>query len=205
MRRIGKPAAALGISAVLLAGCGRTGISGDVREPALAVTKDGEVTACMVGEFDRDYYDLDELAQMARAEVADFVGSSGEQAPVRVESVEASEDPEDGAGRVVVTYHFDSPEIYEKFTGETLFYGTVAQAAARGYSCFTVKSVKGGEILTAAEMLLEEKRHVIITETAADIYCPGKVEYLGDGAVLNEDGSVDTSEAGGTVCILLKK
>ena len=38
----------------------------------------------------------------------------------------------------------------------------------------------------------------------ANIYCPGKVTYISEGAVVNADGSVSSFEAEGPVYILLK-
>ena len=38
----------------------------------------------------------------------------------------------------------------------------------------------------------------------ADIYCPGKVVYISEGAAVNGDGSVSSAEAEGLVYILIK-
>lgn len=228
MRKVGKLGSVCILLAVLLSGCGRTGMPEDVQEPALAVTDGGQVTACMVGKFDRFYYDLDELAEMAKAEAAAYGGKLGETAPVRVDGVRASDD---GSNRAIVTYIFDSPESYEGFLrdvlqfDELLFYGTVSEALAQGYGGnITLKSVKDDSIMTGAELAQNQEKHLIIyrpdikdeSKNSEEenikhvaIYCPEQAEYISQGANIKEDGSVDAVWTGEDtyepVYILLKK
>ena len=228
MRKVGTLGAACILLAALLSGCGQAGMPENVQEPALAVMEGGQVTACMVGEFDRFYYDLDELAEMARVEAAAYGGTLGKTAPVRVDGVRASDD---GSNRVIVTYIFDSTKSYEGFLrtvlqfDELLFYGTVSEALAQGYGgSVTLKSVKDDSIMTGAELAQNQEKHLIIyrpdlkdaSEDSEEenikhvtIYCPEQAEYVSQGANINEDGSVDTVWTEGDtyepVYILLKK
>lgn len=216
MRKVGRLVSACILFSALLSGCGQTGIPENVQEPTLAVSKEGQVTACMVGEFDRSYYDLDELKNMAVAEAAAYGGSLGEVAPVRVESVEAADD---GSNRVVVTYIFNSTESFQGFTGDYLFYGTVAEALALGYGDgVPLESVKNGSTMTGAEWKQNSDRHLVIyyttqvepyQEKGLMIFCPEQVEYVSPGVTVNRDGSVNTTWAEGSeyvpVYLLLKK
>ena len=228
MRKVGRLGAACILLTVLLSGCGQVETPENVQEPTLAVTDGGQVTACMVGEFDKSYYDLDELAEMARAEAAAYGGTLGEKAPVRVDGVRASDD---GSNRVIVTYIFDSPKSYEGFLrtvlqfNELLFYGTVSEALAQGYGgSVMLKSVKDDSIMTDAELAQNKEKHLIIYRPDIEdsledseeenikhvtIYCPEQVEYVSRGVDVNEDGSVDTVWTEGDtyepVYILLKK
>lgn len=197
MRKVGRLASACILFSALLSGCGQAGVPENVQEPTLAVSEEGQVTACMVGEFDRSYYDLDELKDMAVAEAAAFGGSLGETAPVRVESVEAAE----GSNRVVVTYIFNNTESFEGFTGDRLFYGTVAEALTQGYGDgVTLESVKDGSLMTADELAQNSERHLVVycpapaeSEQHLTIYCSEQVEYVSRGAAVNKDGSVDVA------------
>ncbi len=47
-------------------------------------------------------------------------------------------------------------------------------------------------------------RSLVVTDMKANIYCSGTVTHVSSGAVLNKDGSVDTSGVEGLVYILLK-
>ena len=199
-----KLAAGICLLAVLLSGCGQAAIPEDISEPSLVIGRDGEVTAYLVGEFDKSYYDLSELAVMAREEAAGFGQPAQDGAmPVTLENVSAVQD---GSGRVVVVYRFDGTDSYKGFLGNELFYGTVAEALAQGFLPETVfQSVGNGSPMTSEALATEKDRHLIITNTAATIYCPYTVTHVSAGVTVNEDGSVDASQAANTVYIILKK
>ncbi len=207
MRRAGKLVAGLCLAALLCAGCGQEQGPATVKENALVISDKGEVTAFVVGELDRSYYDREELANMARAEADAFNEryKTGEQALVSVEQVEPLEE----TGKVVVTYHFDSADSYSQFMGQyedsSLFYGTVAEAASRGYlSGAGLADVKDGTSLTEEGLKQHGERYLVITSAKASVYCPAKVTHVSKGAAMNEDNSVGTFQAEGTVYILLK-
>lgn len=180
------------------AGCGGAGVPDTVETTTICIDKKGGVTYYLAGAFDREYYQLEELTSMAMKEAAEFCRSAGASA-VTVEKAELV--PEDG-DRVVITYRFDSCDTFEGFNGSVLFYGTVGEAKDAGYAVNTVlTNEKGEEIPLNADM----DRKVIIMDAKALVYCPSKVTGVSRGAVLKEDGSVDTTAAEGTVSILLKK
>lgn len=204
MKKCGKLAAGVLFAAVLLSGCGQAAVPEEITEPTLVIDSGGRVTAYLVGEFDKSYYDLSELTAMARDEAAEFANASQNgTTPVTVKSVEAAQD---GSGRIVLVYQFDGTDSYKGFIGNELFYGTVEEAFSKGYiQDVTLQSV-GVEAPLVRETLEEQKgKHLIITNAAAVIYCPERVTYLSAGAVMKEDGSVDASQTSETVYILLRK
>ena len=220
MRRFGRLTVLAGLVLLVtqLSGCGQQVVAKTLKESTLVISADGRLTAYLVGEFDKSYYDLTELAAMAEDEAAEF-GGTGDTAPVKVESVEPAED---GSSRVVVTYAFDSADSYEEFIEDTLFYGTVEEALAQGYGGVSLQNVNDGFIMAGQDLSQVEGKHLVVfcpkqvelskeqeTEKHLIIYCPEQVEYLSRGVVLNQDGSVDISWIEGTeytpVYILLKK
>lgn len=204
MKKCGKLAAGACLLAALLSGCGKAAGPAEVTEPALVISSNGRVTAYLVGEFDKSYYDLSELKAMAEEEAARYgTASQKGTSPVTVESVDAIQD---GSGRIVVAYGFDGADSYKGFMKNELFYGTVEEAIAHGFVPDGFLQGTGGGTPMTVENLKEEKgRHLIVTDAAAVIYCPDKVTHMSMGAVLKEDGSVDTSQAEGLVYILLRK
>ena len=204
MRRFGK-LAALGLLVVLLSGCGQVVPETEtIEEPTLVIFADGRLTAYLVGEFDKSYYDFDELAAMAQEEASEFSGS-GDTAPVKMESVETS--AVDGGTRVVVAYTFDSAASYEGFTEDTLFFGTVEEALSQGYgSDVTLLNVKDGSILTGGQLSQNQEKHLVVFcpkpaepsqeqdgEKQLVICCPWRVGFLSEGAALDQDGGVRIS------------
>ena len=209
MKRFGKLMAFLCLCAVLLPGCGQAGakVPDVVDTPSIAVDGEGGVTLWQVGLFDRADYVVSELQTMAVEEAARFNTGMGKEAAVAVEKVEALED---GSGKVVVTYQFDGWQsctefMKSQFVEEQFFCGTVGEAFTRGYGTgAAVKSVKDGSVLTEEQLRTDTENRLVITDMKVNVYCPGKVNYISEGAEVNEDGSVNTSSAEGTVYILYK-
>lgn len=201
MKRFMRLVVSLCLTAVCLAGCGASGVPEEIGTSAIAVSGKGQITAYLVADFDKAYYDLAELNAMAAEEAAAFnAAQAGDGTPVTVEEAELLEN-----GKVKLTYQFDGWESYSKFNETQLFYGTVEEAAGKGYtSGIALKSVKDGSLLDEEELVKNGDKLLIITDAAADIYCPSKAAYVSDGVSLNEDGSVAAAQAEKPVYILLK-
>lgn len=210
MEKIGKLMTALMLSVVFLVGCSGTKLPEVIDSPTVSVSEDGQITYWLVGEFDKDYYKVSELSQMAIEEAKTFneswngkiTGTEGEVAPVTVANVE---EVANGKETVVVTYQFGNWQSFTDFNENELFYGTIGEAALKGYSVkVTLKSVKDDSTFTEEQMKQATDKYIIITDLKANIYCPGKIAYISEGAVVNGDGSIDTTDVEGLVYIMLK-
>lgn len=210
MKKWGMPAAILLLFAILLSGCEQPEEPKKViRESTLVIDSSGGVDAYLVEEFDKNYYSLAELTSMAQMQISEFAGSATETNPIQLVSVDTVQDD---SSRVIITYRFDQTGSYERFTGDKLFYGTVAEAIQQGYdSGVSLKSVKDGSTLTTEELLQKLEQHLVIyypvqvnpeqvklnpeAEEHRQIFidCPDTVEYVSQGAVVNQDGSVTIS------------
>ncbi|MCM1056735.1 MAG: hypothetical protein NC517_03910 [Firmicutes bacterium] len=194
--------------AVALAGCGQTGVQETVDATTISVDRNGGMTYYLVGEFDRDYYSLSELSDMAAEEAERFNGGAGEKQAVTVDRVEALSEAEN---RILIVCRFDGYTSFNAFNEQfnkqfgSFFYGTVDEAFEQGYIKDAVlKSIRDESLKTEEQLKQEGSRKLIVTDGKAIIYCPAKVTYLSPGAVLNEDGSVDASAVEETVYILMK-
>lgn len=209
MKKVRRHAAVVCLTMVLLAGCDSAKMPEVVDSTTVSVEEDGRIRYWLVGEFDKDYYEISELNEMAVGEAQQFnaerksaTGSTENTYPVIVEKVETAQTNE---GLVVVHYRFDGWQSYSDFNEEDLFYGTIGEAVAEGYNVeIQLNSVKEDSPLTGENVKNATDRYVIITNVKADVYCPGKVTHISEGAVLNADGSVDTTGTDGQVYILIK-
>lgn len=199
MKRVGKFTVIICLCIVFLTGCGETKVPDVVDKPTVSVGKNGEVTVWQIGEFEKAYYNAAELAAMAEREAAAYNEEKGKEAAVTIEKVGPL-----AGGRVAVVYHFDGWETCSDYIGETFFFGTVKDAEINGFDTGTrdvpMISVKDGSVRTT----WDAAKKVLITDMKADIYCPGKVEYISEGASVNADGSIRPSQEEGLVYILLK-
>lgn len=211
MRKIvGKVAGACAAFLMLafMAGCGGKGVPSDITGNALAVDKEGQVRLYLVDQFDKEYYDLDELTAMATEEAAKFNGrvhkESGDKSPLTMEEVKLL----DGEGKQVrLVFCFSRDEYYSQYGEETLHYETMEVAAASKHvfigSVFLGK--EGGITLDDTEKAKLKANHVIVTDAKTRIYPPEEVLYYSHDAVLCEDGSIDTTGCEDTAVLILKK
>lgn len=206
MKKLGMPAAILILFATMLSGCGQSKGPKDIRESTLVIDKSGRVTAYLVEEFDKTYYNLSELTAMVQEDAADFGWSAANSEQVKIVSVEPMEGD---SSRVVVTYQFEDAGSYEKYIKDRLFYGTVAEAIQRGYGDgVTLQSVKDGTVISDNDLLQRLGEYLVIfypeqvkpeqvkLNPAAEerkqimLYCPGKVSFVSQGTAVNQDGSI---------------
>lgn len=192
------------LAALFLAGCSQEKLPEVIDKTTISIGKDGKIGAYVVEQFDKEYYSIPELTDMAVAEAGEYntKKQQGEVIPVVVEKVELVADRSDKA---MVVYQFDSAQTYTDYSESRLFYGTVADAVEGQLDLDAVLyHVKDNTILSKDQLLTNTDKHMIITDARAVIYCPGKVAYVSEGAVYNQDGGVDATQAEGMVYILLK-
>ncbi|MDR2043889.1 MAG: hypothetical protein LBQ15_05890 [Clostridium sp.] len=199
-------AGCIGLCAWALSACGQGNISGTAVGSTLAVSKDGTVTSYLVADFDKDYYDISELRDMVLEEVREYneqKAANGESAKtVRVESVEKTPD---GTNQAVVRHVFDSPQAYRDFTGNELYYGTIARAYEQGYTLdVSMVDVRDAAVIGKEEIAALGKWYLLIAEEKMELRCPKKIRYVNEGAVLNEDGTVSPSDEEGYTYIIMK-
>lgn len=180
----------------ILTGCGGGAkVPDTVESSSLIIEKDGQITAHVVDTFDKDYYDLDGLKDMAEEDLKNFNDAQSSDAAVTLERVEMVPESSD----VVVTYRFPGTDAYGKFTGSNLYFGTIGEAADAGYDFDGINqmlfSVTGDKSMVSSDLLKSgmDKKHVILLEEGTRVYCPYKVALISENADVMEDGSIDTS------------
>lgn len=207
MKKVSRTALGIALMALMMTGCGEAKVPNTIDKPMISISKSGEVTEYLVGEIDgKDYYSLSELSSMAAEEAARYntINQTGTTTPVKLEKVETLAT---GTGNICIVYRYDSAESYTGFNEGSLFYGTVEEAVAQGYSIdISLKSAsdKKEDILTTDQVKQAVDKRLIIAPQGVYVYCPGKVEYISLNAVMAEDGSVNGTVAEGPVYILLK-
>lgn len=194
------------LTALCLCSCGEAKLPEVIDRPTVSLLKDGRVMAYLVEDFDKDYYDTEELSDMVVKEAEEYNNSKVQSLenglPVTVRDVARVTGNEK---KVCVAYEFSTADVYQHFLGQKLFSGTVMEAQMKNYKFdITLQSVKDGSELSGDALLENKDKKIIVTDAKAVIYCSGKVTHVSKGAVYNEDGSVDATAAEGLVYIILK-
>lgn len=179
-----------------------------VTDNSVEAASDGRVIGYIVEDFDKEYYDITELADMVRAEVAVYNEKKAElvteagRAPIIVEKVSMAED---GSAKAVVALNFQNAAVYEDYMGTELFYGTLAEAEAAGYQLAgQLTKVKNGAALTEEQIKKNSDWRVLIVEDTVWIRPDAKVQYLSSNVSLTNEGLVDGNTSEELKIIIMK-
>ena len=190
----------------LLGGCGQSKVPSDLSVPAISVTGKGKVTAYIVEDCDKDYYDLAELENLVEDELSKFNESrknaEGEDAVVMVSLTQTLVEE---VSKAVLVLEFRDITCYREYVGKDLFYGTVAQAQQAGYDLnVELTSVKDGTTIGKSEIFGMGNSHILIVQDKVRIFGPGKAQYVTSKAAVKEDGSVEPSDTEDNTYIIMK-
>ena len=193
------------LAMLLISGCSQTKVPETLSVPAISVTGKGKVTAYLIEDFDKAYYDLEELRAMVVQELAEFNSShktaDGKDAVTMVSLGKMT----DGSQKVQLVLEFQNTAAYTDYTGMELFYGTVTQAHEAGCNLDTeLTSVKDGTTIDEMGIYGQGTKNILIAQEKVRIYGPGTALYISTGAALNDDGSIEPSDTEDSTYIIMK-
>ncbi len=180
--------------AAFLTACG----SEPVEVTTIEIDKEGALTNVIYDEFSEDYFDVDELSEMAGREIEAY---NAEFLSERVSLGDVEYNKDDRFVKFSMT--FKSAEDFSRFNQETVFYGTLSEAEEAGYTISTSLVDKGGETLD--ETFIEEHpdNHIIITTDKSNFKTPYKIRYMSKGVVLLSDKEAVLQDVTGDSATLL--
>ena len=155
----------------LLTGCGK---SLEADRDTVYVQKKGTVTSAAISDFDKDYYDEEELKKYVDERVADYQEQHGEDS-VSIDKFSV----EEGVAKLYINYK--GYEEYQDFNEVTLFSGTVPQALAEGFDFNTeFTEIKGGEAAgtVSKDKITDTDAKVIILSEKVDVKVDGTIQYV---------------------------
>ena len=107
----------------LFSACGK---SLEADRDTVYVQKRGALIRAATAEFDKDYYDEEELKSFVEERVEEYQQEEGKDS-VKIDKFSV----EEGVAKLYMKY--DDYEVYQDFNEVKLFAGTVPQALAAGY------------------------------------------------------------------------
>lgn len=189
---------------MILGGCGNAEAKPDPTSTTILLEKDGQITYYLVEDFDKDYYKLPELADMAKEEASEFnqnnpVSTGSAVTVMDVTSLEG-ETP-----KALIQYSFADDDQFKAFTGMNLYYGTVEDAWNHDFHVKgTLSNPKGTDKISELELTTMGTYSVLYTELKFPVYTDRKVAYLSPGAMIMSDGGIDLTNVEGTAIIIMK-
>lgn len=159
------------VAAGLLTGCGK---SLEADRDTVYIQKKGNVVSAAIADFDKDYYDEEELKKYVDERVADYQEQHGEDS-VSIDKFSV----EEGVAKLYINYK--GYEEYQDFNEVTLFSGTVPQALAEGFDFNTeFTEIKGGEAAgtVSKDKITDTDAKVIILSEKVDVKVDGTIQYV---------------------------
>lgn len=192
------------VTVILLVACGQSMSAGSHRTTTIEALKDGSLNYYLVDTFEKEYYELTGLSDLATDEVAKFreENRSANADSVKLLSVEMVEGAKD---LVSVNYRFADGASFEKFYNSLFYYGTVGDALEQKIKMLSgYRKVKDQSVVAEIEVRNNQDSRMIITDQKCVLYCELKPYCVSDGVTVLEDGGLDLRECKGNAYIIFK-
>ncbi|MDE5865376.1 MAG: hypothetical protein K2H31_02080 [Lachnospiraceae bacterium] len=189
------------LAAYLLAGCGNGKSAPSTDISTVSIKKDGTIEHMIIDWFDeehKEWYDIDELTARVQEKIDSISGGTDN---IVIESAEEKE------GKIIVKMTYKTGEDYTQCNNRELFYGTVAEASAMGFSVRNIYS-EDGTAMNDTKQIWEN--HVVIIQTKKgeelNVNVYDKILYTSDNVVRagNNDVIINAGESDMISCIVFK-
>lgn len=193
------PARALAMVMALLTltGCG----SGSMEVSSVTIDKEGHISNVIYEAFDKEYYSLEELSDMASKEVSEY-NSEYISPKIALDKVETVDD----GSFARVSMNYDSASDFSNFNDESLFYGTIEEAENAGFTVSAELIDNDGVKIDGSFAKDHPDRHIIITTDKSNIIAPFNIEYMSKGVSLSGKKEAVLSDAtADSIQLLLSK
>lgn len=151
------------------------------------VQKKGAVIGAAIADFEKDYYDEEELKSFAEERVQEYQKEHGKDS-VKIDRFSV----EEGVAKLYMKYA--GYEDYQEFNEVTLFAGTVPQALAAGFDFNTeFTQVKDGKAAGSVEntTVMDTDYKVVVLSEKVDVKVDGAIQYMSsDYTSLKEEDTV---------------
>ena len=183
--------------AILLGGCLEK--EDDYAETTLKLQKRGHVSESIVENFDKDYYNLEELKGEFTQMIGAYNDSIGSE-EIKLKKIELKD------SLVYVDIDFNGPSDYESFVGEKLFVGTIGDAYDNGYTMDVVlKGTEKGDKIEKIQIMGMPERTVIILSEHVRVKTFKDIAYVSANVdLIDSDEARVLSESDGLAYIVLK-
>ena len=174
---------------LMLTACGS--FNKDYDTTTVYIGKDQEVSEYIVENFDKSYYDTEELKQNMEQTIQEYNQKNGASDLVVLDQYELLDD----SAKLNVRIKYKSAKDYGNIHNCEFFVGTVKEAREAGYVLdgLHAAEAQSAKTLAPVDQMTEEK--VVICEEKMDVEVKGDILYISDNVSLKSSGLATVGES----------
>lgn len=172
----------------------------EFKATTVMIHNDNSISAVIIEDFSKDYYDINELTEMVNEETAEINAVLGADSISCVVSRE-------GNTMVRLTLECASCQAYNRFQDEDLFVGSYEEALAAGYDLNVnlVNMAKPEETCIASSITnVSDYKVVVAPENANHLRCDKKIKYASEDTTVVDDFEINAYDNVDKTVILYK-
>lgn len=152
----------------------------DLNESTILLLGNGKVQGASVEEFDKSYYDKDELKDFVKNDIDTFNAKDGNEEAVKLEEFNVS----DKTAKVLLSYK-DIAE-YNEYNSSDIQVLTMEEAVEKNVLPDTLLDVLNSSEVSKADVSANADYMVAIANELIDIQTEGKIKYYSNVMLMNE-------------------
>ncbi len=166
----------------------------NVKVNTIAAKSNGKLQVATIEDFDKNYYDLQELKEYITEQVDAYNKKAGED-KIKIDDVEKKDE------KAVMILSYSGMDHYATFNevSAAYFTGGVGDISLKLPS--TLIDAKNGSLASTDEILKNEKFKILVLNEPYRIVTDGKVKYYSEKATLVDDNKVDGASEGMTIVV----
>lgn len=174
---------------LMLTACGS--FNKDYDTTTVYIGKDQEVSEYIVEDFDKSYYDTEELKQNMEQTIQEYNQKNGASDLVVLDQYELSDD----SAKLNVRIRYKSAKDYGNIHNCEFFVGTVKEAREAGYVLEGLHAAEAQSAKTLAPVDQMTEEMVVICEEEMDVEVKGDILYISDNVALKSSGLATVGES----------
>lgn len=174
---------------VLLTGCKEEDINlklKDITINTILIKNDGTIQEAVIEDFDKDYYDKEELSEYINKYISKYNEEAG------IECVTSSGLMVDKKVASVI-FGYNSIKDYKEFNEIEIEQMTAKEALSNSLIPNSFIDINTGDEISKQEALSNDDYNVIVLNQNLEVHIQGKIKYYSNAIVLN-NSTVQTSE-----------
>ena len=152
----------------------------DINESTILLLGNGSVQGASVEQFDKSYYDKDELKDFIKEDIDTFNSKDSNVEAVKLEDFNVS----DKTAKVLLNYK--DITLYNEYNSSDIQVLTMGEAVEKNILPDTMQDVINSSEVAKTDVTANSEYMVVVTNELIDVKTEGKIKYYSNAMLLNE-------------------